>query len=58
MSGKRPGEEYIKVCLFELAEAMAAGIKGAKLVRFENSGHGLFYEEKDKFNTELMNFVG
>lgn len=47
-----------KVCLFELAEAMAAGIKGAKLVRFENSGHGLFYEEKDKFNTELMNFVG
>lgn len=47
-----------KICLFELAEAMAAGIKEAKLIRFENSGHGLFYEEKDKFNTELMNFVG
>ena len=47
-----------KVCLFELAEALAAGIKGAKLVRFENSGHGLFYEEKDKFNKELMSFVG
>jgi hypothetical protein len=25
---------------------------------FESSGHGLFYEEKDKFNTELINFVG
>lgn len=47
-----------KICLFELAEAMAAGIKGAKLIGFENSGHALFYEEKQKFNTELTNFVG
>lgn len=46
-----------KICPFALAEAMAAGIKGSKLVRFENSGHGLFYEEKDKFNTELINFA-
>jgi non-heme chloroperoxidase len=46
-----------KICLFQLAEAMAAGIKGSKLVRFENSGHGLFYEEKDKFNKELMDFI-
>ncbi|MFZ2636717.1 MAG: alpha/beta hydrolase [Rectinemataceae bacterium] len=47
-----------KICLFELAEAMAAGIKGSKLIRFEHSGHGLFYEEKDRFNKELMNFAG
>lgn len=47
-----------KICLFELAQAMTAGIKGSKLIRFENSGHGLFYEEKEKFNTELMKFVG
>jgi pimeloyl-ACP methyl ester carboxylesterase len=47
-----------KICPFELAEAMAAGIKGSKLIRFENSGHGMFYEERDKFNTELINFVG
>ena len=47
-----------KICPFGLAEAMEAGIKGAKLVRFENSGHGLFYEEKEKFNAELMSFVG
>ena len=47
-----------KICPIQLAEAMVKGIKGAKLIRFENSGHGLFYEEKDKFNEELMNFVG
>ena len=46
-----------KICLFELAEAMMSGIKGAKLIRFENSGHGLFYEEKDKFNSEIIKFV-
>jgi hypothetical protein len=27
------------------------------LIRFEHSGHGLFYEEKDKVNAELMSFV-
>jgi pimeloyl-ACP methyl ester carboxylesterase len=48
---------YDKICPFELAQAMASEIKGVKLIRFENSGHGLFYEEKDKFNTEIMNFV-
>lgn len=47
-----------KICPFELAEATAAGIKGSRLIRFEHSGHGLFYEEKDKFNKELMNFIG
>jgi pimeloyl-ACP methyl ester carboxylesterase len=58
-------------CQFELAatmaepiEAMCAGaeapagwIRGAKLIRFENSGHALFYEEKDKFNAELVKFI-
>lgn len=47
-----------KICPFKLAEIMAKEINGAKLIRFENSGHGLFYEEKDKFNSELMKFVG
>lgn len=47
-----------KICPFALAEVMAAGIKGSKLITFEHSGHGLFFEEKDKFNTELMNFAG
>jgi len=47
-----------KVCLFPLAEAMKKGIKNSKLVPFENSGHSLFFEEQDKFNMELANFVG
>jgi len=39
-------------------EAAAGWIRDAKLIRFENSGHALFYEERDKFNAELMNFIG
>ena len=39
------------------AEPTAGGIRGAKLIRFENSGHALFYEEREKFNAELMNFI-
>jgi non-heme chloroperoxidase len=39
------------------AEPAVSGIKGAKLIRFENSGHALFYEEREKFNTELINFI-
>jgi len=46
-----------KVCLFSLAEAMKRGIKNAKLVPFEYSGHGTFYEERDKFNKELTEFI-
>ncbi|MBF0502088.1 MAG: alpha/beta hydrolase [Candidatus Riflebacteria bacterium] len=50
--------KYDKICPFQLGEAMTHGIKGSKLIPFENSGHGLFFEEKDKFNMELMKFVG
>lgn len=46
-----------KVCLFPLAEAMKRGIKDSKLIPFENSGHGLFWEEHDKFNKELIQFI-
>ena len=38
-------------------EPTAGGITGATLIRFENSGHALFYEEREKFNTELINFI-
>lgn len=47
-----------KVCLFPLAIAQKQGIKDSKLVPFEYSGHGLFYEERDKFNRELSQFIG
>ncbi|HEY5583221.1 MAG TPA: alpha/beta hydrolase [Ruminiclostridium sp.] len=46
------------VCLYPLAIAQNRGIKNSKLIPFENSGHGAFYEEKDKFNDELIRFIG
>lgn len=47
-----------KVCPFTLAVAQKEGIKNSKLVPFENSGHGLFWEQRDKFNKELVQFIG
>lgn len=46
-----------QVCYPELAVAQKDGIPNAKLVWFQFSGHSLFYEEKDKFNDELMEFI-
>lgn len=46
-----------KICEFGLAEQMHKGIENSYLVRFENSGHGLFIEELEKFNTELEKFL-
>jgi len=46
-----------KVCLFPLAIAQNEGIINSKLVPFKFSGHGLFYDERDKFNQELMKFI-
>jgi len=46
-----------KICSFDLAEQMKAGIKGAHLVTFEKSGHSLFLEETKKFNSELIKFA-
>jgi pimeloyl-ACP methyl ester carboxylesterase len=42
---------------FALGEQMHKGIKNSVLIPFENSGHALFYEEKDKFNEELLKFI-
>lgn len=47
-----------EVCPYPLALAQHEGIRGSKLVTFDHSGHGLFYDEKEKFNQELMDFVG
>lgn len=46
-----------KVVPFALAEVQKQGIKNSKLIPFEYSGHGLFYDERDKFNMELAQFV-
>lgn len=46
-----------KVCPFTLGMAQKEGIRNSKLIAFENSGHGLFYDQRDKFNEELMKFI-
>lgn len=46
-----------KICEFALAEQMHEGIQNSYIVRFENSGHGLFLEEREKFNAELIKFA-
>jgi non-heme chloroperoxidase len=46
-----------KICEFALAEQMQKGIRSSYIVKFENSGHGLFLEELEKFNDELVNFI-
>ncbi len=47
-----------KVCLYPLALAQKQGIINSRLVPFEYSGHGLFYEQRDKLNNELAQFIG
>ena len=46
-----------KVILPPLGEIQQRLIRNSKLVRFQFSGHGLFYDEKDKFNDTLCSFV-
>lgn len=46
-----------QVCYFPLAEAQRKGIRNSKLIAFEESGHGLFYDQKEKFNEELLKFI-
>ena len=47
-----------KICSFDLAEQMKAGISNSQIIAFENSGHSLFLEETEKFNSELIKFAG
>ena len=46
-----------KVVLPELSQEQKNLIQGSKLIKFEKSGHGLFYDEKDKFNKEVISFI-
>ncbi|UIO42843.1 alpha/beta hydrolase [Brevibacillus brevis] len=38
-------------------EPQINGLPNAKVIVFEESGHGLVFEEKDKFNIEILKFV-
>lgn len=46
-----------KVCLFPLALAQRDSIRNAKLVPFEDCGHFLFYDQRERFNKELVQFL-
>lgn len=46
-----------KVVPFQLGEIQNQSIRNSKLVPLYYSGHGAFYDQKDKFNEELMKFI-
>lgn len=46
-----------KVIPFEQAKEMNEQISDSQLVPFHYSGHGAFWEERDKFNQLLMEFI-
>ena len=46
-----------RICPFPFALAQKERISEARLVPFETSGHGLFYEEWGKLNSELEHFI-
>ncbi|MCZ8514013.1 alpha/beta hydrolase [Paenibacillus filicis] len=46
-----------RICPFPLALLMNQGIAGSRLLRFEHSGHGLFYDELELFNERLQSVL-
>ncbi len=47
-----------KIVPFATGQQALQGLPNAYLIPFENSGHGLFVEEREKFNQELIRFAG
>lgn len=46
-----------QVCPFEFAEVMHENITGSRLEVFEESGHGMFLDEREKFTETLVSYV-
>lgn len=46
-----------QVVPFQLGMIQHKGIRNSRFIPFENSGHGLFYDERLKCNLELANFA-
>jgi len=42
---------------FQLAVELHRHIRDSVVIPFYNSGHGLFYDERDKLNNELAQFI-
>jgi non-heme chloroperoxidase len=56
MTGIFHGEKD-QVCPYEFGIEMNKGIRGSKLYSFKFSGHAVFYDELDKFNTAFLEFL-
>ena len=46
-----------KICPYEFSLELNKNIKDSKLYSFENSGHGVFYDELDEFNRKFLEFL-
>ncbi|WP_410513176.1 alpha/beta hydrolase [Paenibacillus sp. BR2-3] len=46
-----------QICPFKFAILMHKGIHGSQLLRFEKSGHGIFYDELELFNQRLLSVL-
>ncbi len=46
-----------KIVPLDHAQAVAAGIRRARLVTFATAGHAVYVDEPEKFNRELLNFI-
>ncbi len=46
-----------RICPYEFAVILNKGIKNSQLFRFDLSGHGIFYDELEKFNREFSNYL-
>lgn len=47
-----------KICPYPLPLEISKGIQDSRLFRFEQSGHGVFYDELENFNSQLIAFLG
>jgi non-heme chloroperoxidase len=46
-----------KIVPFELGQIQEKMINNSKLLAFKYSGHGVFYDQKEEFNKELIKFI-
>ncbi len=46
-----------RVCLFPLAEAQRDSIPNSRLISFEQCGHFLFIDQRERFNREFIQFL-
>jgi non-heme chloroperoxidase len=46
-----------KIVPLDHGQALAAGIRDARLVTFDTAGHAVYVDERDKFNAELLAFI-